>query len=40
MPAITSGSNIHGLIYENQIKFWNQKLIDDISDKPETETNV
>jgi hypothetical protein len=40
MPAITAGSNIHGLIYENQVKFWNSKLIAELSDKLEEEINV
>ncbi len=40
MPAITAGSNIHGLIYENQVKFWTKKLVAELSNKPENEITV
>jgi hypothetical protein len=40
MPVITAGSNIYGLIYNNQIKFWNKKLIAELSDTLEEEIKV
>jgi len=32
MPAITAGGKINGLVYENQVKFWNKKLVAELSD--------
>ena len=40
IPAQTAGMQLSALIYESQVKFWNQKLVAELSDKSEDEINV